>query len=153
MLLQSLVGAAALAAATIPATQIPAAMVSTVTSATAKVGESFTFQTTQGARIGDLSIPAATRGQGIVVAVSPAAGTHRGTLSLAPQFLMLADGRHIPVTAASPMAYAAPRHFFPFPLPLPGIVLVGGVQNPGGNVTIGPGTRFEIAVSPRVDTP
>jgi len=120
-------------------------MVSTVDSASAKIGDRFTFRTTHEVHDGAIDIPAGTPGEGVVSDVSPAAGSHRGTLSLAPKYLILDGGRHLAVAALTPTAYAARRHVFPFPLPLPGGFLVGGVQNPGGNVRIGPGTTFEVA--------
>ncbi|HEV3154303.1 MAG TPA: hypothetical protein VGZ02_10905 [Candidatus Baltobacteraceae bacterium] len=129
--------------------RVTAEMVSTVDSATAKTGDMFTFKTTQNAQIGDQQIPAGTTGQGVVAAVSAASGAHRGTLSLTPQFLVLADGRHIHVAAATPTSYAARRHIFPFPIPVPGVVMVGGIENPGGNVRIGPGTTFAVVIAPR----
>jgi len=119
-------------------------MVSTVDSGSAKIGDRFAFRTTREAHAGNIDIPSGTAGEGVVSDVSPAAGSHRGTLSLMPKYLILADGRRLAVAPLTPTAYAARRHVFPFPLPLPGVFIVGGVQNPGGNVRIGPGTTFDV---------
>ncbi len=149
MLLQTLAAAAMLAASTpSPAAVVDATMAGSVSSATAKVGDSFTFTTVQPVQVNGLHIPAGTLGHGVVTAVSAAAGTHRGTLSLQPQYLILAGGTHEPVQAVDSTAYAARRHLFPFPVPLPGVILIGGVQNPGSDVTIGPGTHFRISILP-----
>lgn len=117
-------------------------MVSSVNSATAKAGDSFTFRTLRDARDGAIEVPAGSTGRGIVAAVSAAAGTHRGTITLRPEYIDLGDGRRIAVRSAATggAAFAARRHVFG--LPLPGIVI--GVVNPGGNVTIGPGTDFNV---------
>lgn len=135
---------ALLAAAAIATTVIPAEMVSTVSSSNAKIGDTFDFKTTAEERTGGIFIPAGTPGEGIVSAVSHASGTHRGSLTLSPQYLRLPDGRRIAVTSASPASFAARRHVFPFPVPLPGVLVVGGVENPGGDVTIGPGTMLQL---------
>ena len=142
--------AAVTAASPSPQLRIPVTMVSSVSSATAKLGDTFTFKTTETVQDGALAIPAGTQGRGIVTAVSPAAGTHRGTLELLPQYLQLSNGARIAVVPASSKdaSYAAPRHVFPFPLPFPGVFIIGGIVNPGGNVTIGPGTDFTIATHP-----
>jgi hypothetical protein len=128
--------------------RIPVTMVSSVNSGTAKVGESFTFRTTQTVRAGDVTIPVGTNGRGVVSAVSPAAGTHRGEVTLEPQELDLTTGERVNVQPAGSTNYVARRHVFPFPIPVPGVVVVGGAVNPGGNVTIGPGTNFEVITGP-----
>lgn len=145
MLLLTLAASSVLALST-PQPTVDAAMVSSVSSATAKKDDSFTFKTTETTVAAGMTIPAGTIGHGIVTAVSAAAGTHRGTLSLQPKYLILSDGKHLAVQAEDSTAYAARRHLFPFPIPLPGVLLVGGAQNPGGDVTIGPGTHFRIIV-------
>ncbi|HEY9179787.1 MAG TPA: hypothetical protein VIO32_03645 [Candidatus Baltobacteraceae bacterium] len=125
---------------------IPVTMVSTVDSTTAKAGDPFTFRTTQTETSGTLTIPSGTLGHGVVAAVWAASGTHRGTLLLQPQYLQLSDGRQIRVSAQNSRGqpFAARRHVFPFPVPLGGVFVVGGVENPGSNVKIGPGTTFEV---------
>jgi hypothetical protein len=136
-------------AALVAGVKIPVAMVSSVNSANAKVGDAFSFRTTQSVHDGDVTIPAGTTGRGIVTAVSPAAGTHRGSLTLAPEYLQLSDGTRVYVAPATTgeTSYTARRHVFPFPVPVPGLVVVGGVENPGGNVTIGPGTNFDVVTT------
>jgi hypothetical protein len=128
---------------------IPVTMVSSVNSGAAKVGDAFTFRTTQSVRDGRLTIPAGTLGHGIVTAVSPAAGAHRGSVTLLPQYVEPVAGTKIDVAPATPgaTAFAARRHLFPFPVPVPGVIVVGGVINPGGNVTIGPGTSFDVVTT------
>jgi len=128
---------------------IPVTMVSSVNSSTAKVGDAFAFRTTQTVRAGQVNIPSGTPGHGIVTAVSPAAGTHRGSLTLQPQYIELAGGKRIAVAPATPgsTSFVAHRHLFPFPVPVPGLIVVGGVVNPGGNVTIGPGTEFNVVTA------
>ena len=125
---------------------ITVTMVSSVSSQSAKVGDAFTFKTTQTVRDGAITIAAGTLGHGIVSAVSAGAGTHRGSLTLQPQYIQFPDGKRIGVAPATGNAttYNAPRHVFPFPIPVPGLLVVGGVVNSGGNVTIGPGTDFNV---------
>lgn len=150
MLLQILIAAAAAATASPPVpagVQIPVTMVSSVNSASAKVGDAFDFRTTQDVRAGSTLIPSGTLGHGIVSAVSHAAGNHRGTLTLAPQYLILASGERVTV-ASTTESYAARRHVFPFLVP--GVIV--GVENPGGNVTIGPGTNFKVVTGPASST-
>lgn len=127
---------------------IPATMVTTVNSGTAKVGDPFTFRTTQSVEAGRVSIPAGTLGHGVVTAVSPAAGSHRGTLTLAPQYLQLPGRKRVTVVPGTSTSYAARRHLFPIPIPFPGFIIVGGEVNPGGDVTIGPGTNFDVVITP-----
>ncbi len=85
-----------------PQVRIPVTMASTVDSATAKVGDTFTFRTTQTVQDGGITIPSGTLGHGTVTAVSPAAGTHRGSLEIVPQYLELSNGRRIAVAPATP---------------------------------------------------
>jgi hypothetical protein len=138
--------AAVVIASVVSGVRIPVTMVSSVNSGNAKVGDTFTFRTTQDVHDGDTTIPSGSLGHGIVTAVSPAAGAHRGTLSLQPQYIDLASGTRVNVAPAAVGStdYAARRHLFPFPIPVAGIVVVGGVMNPGGNITIGPGTTFDV---------
>ncbi len=148
-MLASVILSAALAA-TVPVPagiSIPATMVSSVSSKTAKVGDTFTFRTTKNVRAGALFVPANTPGEGVVSAVSHAAGTRRGTLTLTPQRITLASGQILTVAAAGGGAYAARRHVFALPIPLPGVLLIGGVENPGRDVTIGPGTDFTVVTT------
>lgn len=144
----ALVAAALIAtvtAAPAPGTTIPTTMVTSVNSGTAKVGDAFTFRTTQSVRAGAVTIPAGTLGHGVVTAVSPAAGSRRGTITLAPQTLDVPGMKPVKVAAASSTSFAARRHVFPFPIPV--FIVVGGVVNPGGDVTIGPGTNFDIVIT------
>jgi len=128
---------------------IPATMVSSVNSASAKAGDPFTFRTTQPAHVGAVTISSGTIGHGVVKSVSPAAGTRRGSLSLQPRYLELPGGKCIAVTSddGGSTTYSARRHVFPFPVPVPGLIVVGGVVNPGGNVAIGPGTKFNVVAT------
>ncbi len=137
---------AAIVIATVtPGVHIPATMVTTVSSSAAKVGDPFAFRTTRAAQIGSVTVPLGSIGYGIITAVSAAAGAHRGSLTLEPEYIVVEPDRHVPVGPETPaaMSYAARRHVFPFPIPVPGVVLVGGVEN-SGNVTIGPGTSFQV---------
>lgn len=130
--------------------RIPVAMVSTVTSASAQVGDAFTFRTTQSVRVGDRLVFAGTLGHGVVTAASHAVGTHRGTLTLDPQYLELGSGIRLRVTSATAgeTSYQARRHIFPALVPVGGIIVIGGIQNPGRDVTIGPGTNFDVVTTP-----
>lgn len=126
--------------------RIPVTMVSSVNSATAHIGDSFTFRTTESVRLSDTLVPAGTLGYGVVTAVSHAVGTHRGTLTLSPEYLQLTSETRVDVAPASSgeTSYAARRHLFPVPFPVGPFIVVGGVQNPGRDVTIGPGTSFDV---------
>lgn len=144
-----IVVAAAVLLGTVTQVRIPVTMVSSVNSATAHVGDSFTFRTTESARVSNTFVPAGTLGYGVVTAVSHAVGTHRGTLTLNPQYLQLTSGARVDVVPASSgeTSYAARRHFFPGIVPVGPIIVVGGVQNPGRDVTIGPGTNFDVVTT------
>ncbi len=128
---------------------IPATMVSSVNSANAKAGDAFTFRTTRVTHVGTVTIAEGVIGRGVVKSVSPAADTRRGSLSLQPQYLELPGGKCIAVSPDNGRSttYSARKHVFPFPVPVPGLIVVGGVVNPGGNVTIGPGTNFNVVTT------
>lgn len=144
-----IVAAAILLAGAVAGVRIPVTMVSSVSSATAHVGDSFTFRTTESERAEDTLVPAGTLGYGVVTAVSHAVGTHRGTLTLNPEYLQLSSGARVRVAAANPAetSYAARRHLFPVAFPLGPFIVFGGVQNPGRDVTIGPGTSFDVVTT------
>lgn len=144
MTVLSLVAAVLISAVT-PGAHIPVTMLTTVASGSAKVGDSFEFRTTRAVQIGSLTVPLGSIGHGIVTAVSAAAGAHRGSLTLEPQYIVVDSNQRIPVgpTTSETMNYTARRHIFPFPVPVPGVVLIGGIEN-SGNVTIGPGTSFQV---------
>ena len=152
-----IIAAAAAATIAVPAgVAIPATMVSSVSSRTAKVGDAFVFRTTQSVRAGSVTIPAGSIGHGVVSAVTRAAGTKRGSLALLPQTLDVAPGASAPgapgrIFVAAPdtggLQHRARRHFFPFPIPVPGAFVVGALVNPGGDVTVGPGTAFTVVTA------
>jgi hypothetical protein len=129
--------------------QVPVQMTSDVSSRTANVGDRFTFVTTAAVTAGSITIPKGTGGYGVVAAVSHAAGTHRGSLELRPQFLTLRDGTKIGVAAdaKSPMSQRARSHFFGLPFFIPAGIMVGGVITGGGDVNVKRGTAFTVEIS------
>jgi len=135
--------------------QIPVQMTSDVSSRTAAVGDRFTFATTASVTTGARRIPSGTPGFGVVAAVSHAAGTHKGSLELRPQFLTLTDGTKIAVTAApkSPMSQRARSHFFGLPFFVPAGLMVGGVITSGGDVNVKHGTAFTVIIQEPVGSP
>lgn len=132
-------------AAAVPAGVIlPAQLDGALSSRDAKAGDHFTFSITEDTHAGALLIPKGTRGQGVVRSVSAAAGTHRGSLVLAPEFVLF-DGTRVPVReSGNALAQTARRHTFPLLVPVAGFIAVGAFQNPGGNVTLGKGTLFRV---------
>ena len=141
--------AATVLLAAVTGVRIPVTMVSSVSSATAQIGDRFTFRTTENVQVENTLVPAGTLGYGIVTAVSHAVGTHRGTLTLNPEYLQLASQVQLSVVpaSASDTSYAARRHLFPALFPIGPFIVVGGVQNPGRDVTIGPGTNFDVVTT------
>jgi hypothetical protein len=106
--------------ATVPAgLPVAVAMSQTLSSADARPGQTFYFQTTADVVLGDVSIPKGTRGHGVVMTAVPGTKDAKGQLSIAATSLDLADGRTIPV-AISQLTITGSRpktNFIPLPLP------------------------------------
>ena len=82
-----------------PCTVVAVEMMDNVTSAEAKAGDFFRFETVNAATNGNtIVIPARTMGYG-VVAIAAAAGHNgrAGTLVLEPRYLIMPDGEHVGV--------------------------------------------------------
>lgn len=128
---------------------IPVAMTSTVSSTASKIGDTFTFRTTQDVRVEDSTLRAGSIGHGVVTAVERAKKTQRGTITLEPQYIELPGGKRLAVESADPNSttFAGRAHYFPMPVPFMGAFIISGVRNPGHDVTIGPGTEFDVVPS------
>jgi hypothetical protein len=132
---------------------IGAKLVDTLSSETAKPGETFRFRTSDFVMINNDAVPLGTLGYGVVRSVNPASrGNKYGSIVLEPRYLLLHDGRRIevsmnptfPVELASntPMVEKAATHI---PLPMPGIAMTAiNTFRTGKNVTLGPTITFSI---------
>lgn len=129
--------------------EIPAEMVTSVTSASGFSGQVFRFKTTAAAGSNGTYVPAGTIGYGIVVANIPASNRARnGVIVLSPRFLMLGseqmqvagDPRDASILThgANPVAEGAGA------VPVPGLGLAVSEALHGTNITIGPGYKFHI---------
>ena len=130
-------------------TEIPATMVSTVSSTSGFSGQVFTFKTTQTMTSNGISVPAGTMGYGIVLAAVPASNRARnGIVVLEPRYLLL-NGTELQVTGdprdASVLTHGAnPVLQGLGAVPLPGFGLAVNEAAHGTNITIGPGYKFHV---------
>ena len=72
---------------------INVALTEPVTSQTAHVGDTFSYNTTEEAKLGPIDVPAGTPGKGRLAVVVPAQGDNNGQLTLQADEIDLADGR------------------------------------------------------------
>jgi hypothetical protein len=124
---------------------VPVAMMQTISSHDAKIGQTFQFQTVAAVKDGNVDIPAGTMGEGIVNDVRSAHFMKGAHLKLEPQVLRLANGTTIPVTFApdNKLGDNSRPHIFPFPTffgPIP----VAAIVNPAKDVSVPAGTRFSV---------
>jgi hypothetical protein len=155
------------APAKICADSIPAAMIDTVHSATARVGGTFRFKIAETTTLEDGTVvEAGTLGYGLIRSAS-AAGRHNhdGFLDLEPRYLMVTkakggvlrvevamDPTLPPVwSPAEPLLNKAASHV---PLPIPGLVMTGvNMVRWGRNITLGPGFEFAVIPVGKLDGP
>lgn len=143
-------------------TVVAVAMVDNVTSADAKAGDFFRFETVNAATNGNtIVLPARTRGYG-VVAIAAAAGRsgRAGTLVLEPRYLVLPNGSHLGVvlnhntgglqrngTSGNVPGYLGA-------IPLPGVGAAIGIFNyfhRGKDIEVPRGTIFSVFPSDAPD--
>ncbi len=138
---------------------IPATMIDSVDSATAKPGQAFRFETTEPGVIVvptqpmGIPVPKGTLGWGVVRAVSPASrGNHYGSVTLEPRYLVLPKGRVMQVsmnpTLPAALASNTPgveKAMSHVPIPIPGLAMTAiNTIRYGKNVRIGPGYVFSV---------
>ena len=132
---------------------IPANMVDYVKSADARIGMVFRFETTSVADVDGVTIPAGTRGYGVVRAASSAGRRNRnGTLTLDARYLALPKGQRVEVmmdphlpTDLNPATTLIERGIGMVPNPIPGLAMtVINYERFGKNITIGPGFLFHV---------
>jgi hypothetical protein len=129
--------------------EIPASMLTSVTSASGFSGQVFRFKTTATVDSNGTRVPAGTIGYGIVLSNIPASNRARnGAIVLSPRFLSL--GRTQMQVAGDPRDASILTHG-PNPVaegagavPVPGVSLAIGEALHGTNITIGPGYNFHI---------
>ncbi|MDQ2858278.1 MAG: hypothetical protein M3R53_06460 [Candidatus Eremiobacteraeota bacterium] len=143
------------AALTVPvAVRIPVALTTTLTSQTARVGDTFAFKTTKSENLGGLVVPSGTAGHGRIALASPAHDKAQGSLALQADSIDLPDGRTVSVNvdvARPPRGHLANKHtrFFVVPLPTIGI-FPALIQSQSGNLVLDAGTGFGVVtVAPR----
>ncbi|MBV8491268.1 MAG: hypothetical protein JO199_12130 [Candidatus Eremiobacteraeota bacterium] len=130
-------------------TQIPATMVSTVTSQSGYSGEVFRFSITQTTTSNGTTFPVGSTGYGVVLAAIPASNRARdGVVVLEPRFVLV-DGQPVQVAGnpkdasilthgTNPIAEGAGA------IPVPGLGLAVDEAVKGTNITIGPGYNFHV---------
>ena len=130
-------------------TEIPATMLTTVSSAGGYSGQVFRFKTTQTISSNGTQVPAGTLGYGIVLSAIPASNRARnGVLVLEPRFLLL--GNQEVQIAGDPRDASILTHGASVvtqgasAVPLPGFGTVFSEATKGSNITIGPGYNFHV---------
>jgi hypothetical protein len=129
--------------------EIPATMLSTVSSASGYSGQVIRFKTTAAIASNGTQIPSGTIGYGIVLSAVPASNRARnGVIVLEPRFLLLnnqqlqvaGDPRDATILThgASVVTQGASA------VPLPGFGTVFSEAEKGSNITIGPGYNFHV---------
>lgn len=143
-------------------TVVAVAMVDNVTSADAKAGDFFRFETVNAATNGNtIVLPARTMGYGIV-AIAAAAGRsgRAGTLVLEPRYLVLPNGSHLGVVLnhntgglqRNGMSGNVPGYLGA--IPLPGVGAAIGIFNyfhRGKDIEVPRGTIFSVFPSDAPD--
>jgi hypothetical protein len=150
------VGAAGIAAArsayaasvTVPTNQfIRVALTSTLTSATAHVGDTFGFATTKDEMLGTLAVPKGTLGHGRLAVVRAAAGREPGALALQADSIDLPDGDTVWVNIdpnGGPHGRFADRHVRPGLSPIG----LGYVTSSTGDMVLDAGATFDVVTIP-----
>jgi hypothetical protein len=134
-----------------PGVLIEAKLDERISSHDAKVGQTFVFETTSEAHVGDITVPVGTLGHGRVEVAEATVGSRPGKLTLALVSIDLPDGRDIPVGFAPGSAVGGVgKHvkgaIIPIPLPI-GVVFVGGGSKPS-DVVFPQGTLFTAQTGP-----
>lgn len=129
-------------------TQIPAKMLTTVSSAEGFSGQVFQFQTTETVSSNGTTFPAGTIGYGAVLNAIPASNRSRnGIVILEPRFLLV-NGQEVQVAGApidasiithDPSALALGVRALPF-----GSGIAANEAINGTNITVGPGYAFHV---------
>ena len=129
--------------------QIPATMLTTVTSQSGYSGEVFRFRVTQTTVSNGVTFAQGATGYGVVLAAIPASNRARdGVVVLEPRFVLV-NGRELQVAGnpkdasilthgANPIAAGAGA------IPVPGLGLAVDEAIKGTNITIGPGYNFHV---------
>jgi hypothetical protein len=124
-----------------------------VTSETAKVGDTFSFNTTKTVKLGDIDVPAGTPGHGRLAVVVPAAGDQNGALSLQADSIDPPAGPTIWVNvdlAVTPRGHYSKQTKRLYVLPLPIGILPVVTNRSQGNLVLDIGTAFRvITIAPR----
>ncbi|HTU81395.1 MAG TPA: hypothetical protein VMF61_04650 [Candidatus Acidoferrales bacterium] len=129
--------------------QIPATMITTVTSTTGYSGQVFRFRVTARTYSNGVTFPAGAAGYGVVLEAIPASNRDRdGIVVLEPRFVLV-DGKEVQV-AGNPKDASILTHG-PNPIaegagaiPLPGLGLAVNEAIDGTDITIGPGYNFHV---------
>jgi hypothetical protein len=123
--------------------EIPIRLTERLSSQDARTGQLFGFETTRLVTVGDVLIPAGTKGHGVVRAAQSALGPHAGKLLIDAQSIDLPDGRTIPVTFNGIVAPSSDDH-----APSLGVgresISFGGESQASPNVVYDRGTTFTV---------
>jgi len=122
-----------------------------VTSETAKVGDTFSFNTTQAVKLGDIDLPAGTPGHGRLAVVVPAQGDQNGSLSLQADSIDPPSGPTIWVNvdlAVTPRGHYSKQSRRVYVLPLPIGILPVVTNKSQGNLVLDTGTAFRVITTP-----
>ncbi len=123
--------------------EIPIRLTERLSSQDSRTGQQFGFETTRPVTVGDIPIPAGTKGHGIVRAAQSALGPHAGKLLIEAQSIDLPDGRSIPVAFSGIVAPSSDDH-----APTLGVgresISFGGESQASPNVTYDRGTSFTV---------
>ena len=123
--------------------EIPIRLTERLSSQDSRTGQQFGFETIRAVTVGDVLIPAGTKGHGVVRSAQSALGPHAGKLLIEAQSIDLPDGRTIPVAFNGTVAPSADDH-----APSLGVgresISFGGESQASPNVTYDRGTSFTV---------
>ncbi len=129
--------------------QIPATMITTVTSKSGYSGQVFSFRVTQTTASNGTTFPANAVGYGVVLAAIPASNRARdGVVVLEPRFVVV-GGRQIQVAGNPKDASILTHGVNPIAegagaIPVPGLGFAVNEAIKGTDITIGPGYNFHV---------
>lgn len=136
-----------------PGVNIDVALTVPVSSETAHVGDTFSFNTTDEVKLGGIDVPAGTAGHGRLAVVVPAQGDGNGALSLQADSIDLPDGTTVWVnidTSVAPRGHYSRQHTRTLIIPLPVGIVPVFTHHSQGDMVLDTGTRFRVVtISPR----
>ena len=126
---------------------IDVALTEPVTSETAHVGDTFSYNTLEDTKLGPIDVPAGTPGKGRLAVVVPAQGDNNGQLTLQADEIDLADGSVVWVnidTTVPPHGHYSKNRSKTNVYPL--VVVIS--KKSSGDLVLDVGTKFRVTTIP-----